>query len=602
LLATADTFTFSGDGGDVELKGISDPTASNSAATKSYVDGLSTGLSWQAPCRVATTVAGTLATSFEDGDTVDGVVLATGDCILIKDQATASENGKYEVQASGAPIRSTGMEATDSVASYAIFISEGTANGDQAYVVTNDSGSDVVGTDDLVFVQFTALGQITAGTGLSKDGSTLNANVDGTTIEITGGNAIGVKDNGITTAKILDDNVTTAKILDANVTTAKILDANVTNAKMALLSVDTGNLIDDAVTTAKITDANITTAKILDANVTNAKLALLSVDTGNLIDDAVTTAKITDANVTNAKLANSGVTVSAGDGMTITGGSLSLGGTVTIAARPDEITLTNAVGKIAVKPAGIANLHMGLLSVDTGNLIDDAVTTAKIADANVTTAKILDDNITTAKILDANITTAKILDANVTNAKLANSSITVTAGDGMSTTGASISLGGSETISVDSTVVRTSTAQSIAGIKTFTDTTQSTSITTGATIVAGGVGVTKDMYVGGSSFAFKFTATSDARKKTDIMPMSDTSAVIKEMNPVSYKWIESDKDDHVKAGLIAQELLNTAPDAVYMDSDGAYSVDYNHIFSMMLKSHQELMARVESLENQLNAQ
>jgi hypothetical protein len=120
--------------------------------------------------------------------------------------------------------------------------------------------------------------------------------------------------------------------------------------------------------------------------------------------------------------------------------------------------------------------------------------------------------------------------------------------------------------------------------------------------VAGGVGVTKDMYVGGSSFAFKFTATSDARKKTDIMPMSDTSAVIKEMNPVSYKWIESDKDDHVKAGLIAQELLNTAPDAVYMDSDGAYSVDYNHIFSMMLKSHQELMARVESLENQLNAQ
>lgn len=41
-----------------------------------------TALLWRAPVRAATTVAGTLTTSFEDGDTIDGVVLATDDRIF----------------------------------------------------------------------------------------------------------------------------------------------------------------------------------------------------------------------------------------------------------------------------------------------------------------------------------------------------------------------------------------------------------------------------------------------------------------------------------------------------------------------------------------
>ena len=56
-------------------------------------------------CRVATIAAGTLASDFENGDTIDSVVLATGDRILIKDQASGVENGIYIVQATGAPVR-----------------------------------------------------------------------------------------------------------------------------------------------------------------------------------------------------------------------------------------------------------------------------------------------------------------------------------------------------------------------------------------------------------------------------------------------------------------------------------------------------------------
>ncbi len=66
------------------------------------------------------------------------------------------------------------------------------------------------------------------------------------------------------------------------------------------------------------------------------------------------------------------------------------------------------------------------------------------------------------------ITTVKILDANVTNAKLANDSVTITAGDGLQN-GGSVALGASTTLDVDSTVIRTTGAQSMSGPKTFTD-------------------------------------------------------------------------------------------------------------------------------------
>ncbi len=60
------------------------------------------------------------------------------------------------------------------------------------------------------------------------------------------------------------------------------------------------------------------------------------------------------------------------------------------------------------------------------------------------------------------------MDANVTNAKLQNDSVTVTAGDGLMN-GGTVALGAAIVMDVDSTVVRTSGDQNIAGVKTFTD-------------------------------------------------------------------------------------------------------------------------------------
>ena len=103
--------------------------------------------------RVATISPGTLATDFEAGDTIDGVTLAAGDRILIKDQVTGSENGIYIVNPAGAPTRASDMNTGAAASGNTVFASEGNTNEGVGWIVSNDSGDDVVGTDDLVFSQ-----------------------------------------------------------------------------------------------------------------------------------------------------------------------------------------------------------------------------------------------------------------------------------------------------------------------------------------------------------------------------------------------------------------------------------------------------------------
>ena len=171
--------------GTNKITGLGTPTDGTDAATKNYVDSAAQGIDWKASVRAATTANVTLASDLENGDTLDGVTLATGDRILVKDQSTGSQNGIYVVKASGAPDRSTDADTgAELTSNFAVFVEEGTANADQGYVLTND-GAITVGTTALTFTQFTGLGQIVAGDGLAKTGNTLNVTA-GTGISITG--------------------------------------------------------------------------------------------------------------------------------------------------------------------------------------------------------------------------------------------------------------------------------------------------------------------------------------------------------------------------------------------------------------------------------
>ncbi len=112
----------------------------------------------KSPVRVATTVAGTLGSSFQNGSVVNGVTLATGDRILIKDQVDPTENGIYTVNASGAPTRAADMLAGDNVAGILVFAQEGSSDADRGWECTTDEPNDEVGTDALAFAAIAGVG------------------------------------------------------------------------------------------------------------------------------------------------------------------------------------------------------------------------------------------------------------------------------------------------------------------------------------------------------------------------------------------------------------------------------------------------------------
>jgi len=161
-----------------KITGLADPTNPQDAATKVYVDNAVVGIDWKSSVKVATTANITLSGT----QTIDGVALTAGDRVLVKNQTTGSANGIYTV-AAGAWSRSSDADVdAELTASFAVFVEQGTGNADSGWVLTND-GTVTVGTTALTFTQFTGLGQVIAGAGLTKSGNTMD--VVGTSNRLT---------------------------------------------------------------------------------------------------------------------------------------------------------------------------------------------------------------------------------------------------------------------------------------------------------------------------------------------------------------------------------------------------------------------------------
>ena len=208
--------------GDVDVNSskiinVTDPTAAQHAATKAYVDSVANGLDVKDSVRVATAAAlsavtynngaGTLTADANGALTVDGVTVSVDDRILVKDQASAVQNGIYKVTATGGasavfvltrtPDADTAAELTGGTF---FFAEEGTANADNGYVSTHN-GTPTFGSTNITFAQFSGAGQISAGNALTKTGNTLDVAVDDSSIEVNS-DALRVKASGITNAML----------------------------------------------------------------------------------------------------------------------------------------------------------------------------------------------------------------------------------------------------------------------------------------------------------------------------------------------------------------------------------------------------------------
>jgi hypothetical protein len=211
----------------------------NSLVTKAYVDAVQQGLHVHEAVKVATTtqltnLIGSSTVTYSNGTDgvgatltlgaaitqIDGYNLINGDRILVKDELNYAHNGIYIRTNSTLLTRATDFDSAVEVASGDfLFVQEGTVNGNNGFVQTEVCS--ILGTDDILFTQFSGAGQIIAGDGLLKTGNELDVVVDNTTIEINT-DELRVKDAGITASKLATDSVETSKIANNAVTNAKL--------------------------------------------------------------------------------------------------------------------------------------------------------------------------------------------------------------------------------------------------------------------------------------------------------------------------------------------------------------------------------------------
>jgi hypothetical protein len=181
------------------ITGLGDPSASSEAATKNYVDNLVTGLRTRVIARVASTANVVLASGLENGDTLDGVTLATGNRVLLKNQTTTSQNGLYTVVASGTASRDTEFDIISEIAGQLILISEGTTNADTMYLCTTDTSA-TLGSSAITYTQvFPSAGGTVTSVAVADSGSS-EFTVTGSPITSSGTISLAV--NSIAATKI----------------------------------------------------------------------------------------------------------------------------------------------------------------------------------------------------------------------------------------------------------------------------------------------------------------------------------------------------------------------------------------------------------------
>ena len=172
------------DANSANIINVADPTQAQHAATKAYVDAVKQALDIKDSVRVATTANITISTALNANDTLDGVTLANGDRVLVKDQSSAGENGIYVVGASPARAADANTAAELTGGTF-VFVEEGTTNADNGYVFTHNGTPATFGTTAMPVAQFSGAGQVIAGDAITKSGNTLNVNDDNKTLEVS---------------------------------------------------------------------------------------------------------------------------------------------------------------------------------------------------------------------------------------------------------------------------------------------------------------------------------------------------------------------------------------------------------------------------------
>jgi hypothetical protein len=407
----------------------STPTAGSHAASKTYVDTVAAGMNWHASVKAATTttigstynngtagVGATLASSGNGALGLDGVSLAVGNRILVKDQTDAKQNGIYVVTTLGSG-SSTWLitRATDSDNSVAgqvapgdaVYVSAGTVNANQAFIETTEgtgtNSAIVIGTDSITWTQFTGAANITAGNGLTRTAnqldvvsSTLTVSADSVDLAtVSQSNTTGSATNSHVSAITVDSYGRVTGVATSPINVATSSQQGVATFNTASFTVTTGDVT--------IKSAGVSNTQLANSSVT---IGSTSVSLGNTASN-ISGLTLTTPTLTTPTIGSAGATFNGSTSGTIALAATAIAGsnTLTLPAATDTLvgkattdTLTN---KTLTSPVISTIINTGTLTLptSTGTVALTSDITVTPTSTNTLTNKSLSDS--TTFIVDA---------------------------------------------------------------------------------------------------------------------------------------------------------------------------------------------------------
>lgn len=347
-------------------------------ATVAYVDSVAAGINWHQAVNYASAAALPNTPTYANGTlgvgatltgganarlVIDGANATTGNRVLVKDQATGTQNGIYDVTDQGSvstPYILTRSSDTDnSIAGQvksgdAVFVLGGSTYANQGFVLTSQgtgtNGAHILGTDALTYTQFTGTANINAGAGLTKTGNTL---------DIATANTSRIVVNA--------DSIDLATVSQTNTT------GTAGTSFVQSQTIDSYGRVTGTVT-----------ASIPDASTTVKGIASFDTSTFSVTTGAVS---VKSGGITNTQLVNSGVTL----GST----ALTLGTTVTSVSGLTSVSSTafsgaltgNVTGNVTGDVSGNAGTATKLATARTISLTGDVTGSASFdgsANASIT--------------------------------------------------------------------------------------------------------------------------------------------------------------------------------------------------------------------------